>query len=365
MELKINDRFVTRRVKYFNKFNLNLVYNSIGSTFSFESYYDPNNIDHVELYAPSHFHGCTLEYNGELLMTGTVLSQSYTQDSVKHLVGMSGYSRPGVLQDCEIPTSSYPLQFNGLSLAAIAQRLCAPFRVDVVIDDVVKDKMNSSFKVSTASESQNVMSYLADLAKQKDIIMSHNEHGQLFFTKAKTDVAPIFEFDTTRGTIPGTSFAFSFDGQGMHSHITVQKQASSSGGNAGQETLRNAYVVGKYSFRPTVKSQSSGDDNETGSAAGRARANELKGIKLAITMDRWEDPSGKIIRPNNTITIKAPEIYIPNKETFFIESVNFNGNESERTATLNCVLPSVYDGSEPVNIFRGINLHPLDDPQDA
>lgn len=360
MELKINDRFENRKVKYFNKFTMNLVYNSIGSTFAFQSYFDPNNQEHVELYAPSHFHECTLEHNGELLLTGTILSQGFGQSNKKQMVGMSGYSRPGVLEDCEIPTTSYPLQFDGLSLAAIARRLCRPFKVDVVIDDAVSSKMNSSFKVSTASESQNIQSYLAELAKQKDIIMSHNEKGQLLFTKAKTDIPPILEFDTTKGTTPGTTFNFDFNGQGMHSHITVQKQASSEGGNAGQETIRNPYVVGSFSYRPTVKSQSSGDDNETGSAAQRALANELKGIKLTIKMDRWE-VDGKIIKPNNTITIIAPEIYIPRKETFFIESIDFSGDEKEQTATLNCVLPAVYNGKKPVNIFRGINLHPLPD----
>jgi prophage tail gpP-like protein len=269
-----------------------------------------------------------------------------------------------VLEDCEIPTSQYPLQFNGLSLAQIARKLCAPFKVDVVIDDSVSSKMNSSFKVSTASESQNISSYLAELASQKDIVMSHNEKGQLLFTKAKTDGEPILEFDTTKGTLPGTSFAFTFDGQGMHSHVTVQKQASSDGGNAGEETKRNPYVVGSYAFRPTVKSQSSGDDNQTGSATQRAVANELKGIKLTIEIDRWKI-NGKIIRPNNTLTIVAPEVYIPRKETFFIESVNFTGDEKEQKCTLNCVLPGVYDGKAPVNIFRGINLHPLTEPSDA
>ncbi|MBL4809476.1 MAG: hypothetical protein JKY43_05400 [Phycisphaerales bacterium] len=358
MELKINDRFENRKIKFFNRFSLNLVYNSIGSVFSFESYFDPDNIEHVELYAPSHFHECTLEHNGELLLTGTILSQGFGQSNKKQLVGLSGYSRPGVLEDCEIPTSSYPLQFDGLSLAQIARRLCAPFKIDVVIDDSVSSDMNKTFEVSTASESQNIKSYLADLAKQKDIILSHTEKGELLFTKANTDGAPILEFDTTKGSLPGTTFSFNFDGQGMHSHITLQKQAS--GGNAGEQTIRNPYVVGSFSFRPTVKSQSSGDDNDTGKAAQRALANELKGIKLSITMDRWVIDD-KIIKPNNTITIIAPEIYIPRKETFFIESVKLSGDESKQTATLNCVLPSVYNGEKPVNIFRGINLHPLPD----
>lgn len=363
MKLKINDRFENRVIEYFNKFTLNLAFNQIGSSFSFVSYFDPNNAQHKELYAPSHFHECTVEHNDELLLTGTILSQGFKQGIVKQMVGLSGYSRPGVLEDCEIPTSAYPLQFDGLSLTEIANRLAKPFKVDVIVDDSVSERMNKSFKVSTASESQNVKSYLAELAKQKDIIMTHNEKGQLLFTQPNTKGTPILDFDTTKGTIPGTSFNLDFNGQGMHSHVTLQKQASSDGGNAGEQTGRNPYVVGKFSFRPSVKSQSSGDDNDTGLAVKRAIANELKGLKLQITTDRWIVDE-KIIKPNNTITIIAPEIYIYNKETFFIESINLVGDEKQTTATLNCVLPAVYDGSKPVNIYRGINLHPLIEPEE-
>lgn len=358
MILKIDDRFENRKIDLFNKFNLNLVYNAVGSTFSFEAFFDPQNPLHQEIYAPSHFHGCTVEFNDELLLTGIILSQGYKQNKTKNLVGLSGYSRAGVLNDCEIPPSLYPLQFDGLSLIQISERLTARFKINVVVDPSVSERINKPFDVSTASESQNIASYLADLAKQKDIIMSHNEYGDLLFTQAKTDGEPILTFDTTKGTLPGVEFSFSFNGQGMHSHITLQKQQSEDGGNAGESTIRNPYVVGSFAYRPTVKSQSSGDDNDTSLAAKRALSNELKGIKLTIKLDRWV-VDGKIVKPNNTIDIIAPELFIFRKETFFIESINYQGDQEKRTATLNCVLPSVYNGKTPVNIYRGINLHPL------
>jgi len=358
MKLSIDDRFENRDVKFFNKFSLNLVWNSPASSFSFESYFDPFNIEHKEIYAPSHFHGCKLEHNGELLLTGTILSHNFSQKVTQTMVSLSGYSRPGVLNDCEIPPSMYPLQFDGLSLASIARRLTPRFKVGVVIDPSVSGPMNKSFKVTTASDSQNIASYLSGLAKQKNIVLSHTELGELLFTEADTKSEPILNFDTTDGTVPATDFDLNFNGQNMHSHITMQKQADDEGGNAGESTIRNPYVVGSFAYRPTVKSQSSGDDNDTPLAAKRALSNELKDLKLTIKIHDWV-VNGKIIKPNNTITIIAPHLFIYNKETFFIESINFTGDETSETAVLNCVLPSVYDDSTPVNIYRGINLHPL------
>lgn len=360
--LKIDDRFIKRKVKFFNDFTFNLRYNSVGSTFGFSYYFNPNNREHKEIATVSHYHGVTMEYNDELFLTGAITSQNFKAGPVKKPASFGGYSLPGLLEDINIPTSIYPLQSDGLTLAQIASKLVKPFEknygLKMVIDPAVQSKMNKVFDTSTASESQTIKDYLVELASQKDIVVSHNEKGNLLFTEAKTNIKPILEFDLTKGTIPGTTFEMDFDGQAMHSHITLQKQADIDGGNAGEFTIRNPYVIGSV-FRPKVMSQSSGDDNDTQLAAKKALANELRNLKLTITTDRWV-VDGKILKPNNIISIIAPEIYIFNKENFFIESINFEGNNERTVATLNCVLPEVYNGKSPSSIFKDINLHLLE-----
>lgn len=355
--VKINDRFLNRRIMHFNEFQLDLVHDSIGSTFNFKFLFDPNNPEHVELTTPGHYHECTVEHDGELLLTGFILNHKFRQSSEPHMAEFAGYSLPGVLEDCEIPTSIYPLQSDGLTLAQIAQKLIRPFRLDMEIDPSVADKMNKIFKKSTASETSKVKDYLVQLASQKNIIISHNAAGNLLFTEAKTEADPIVSFDLSEKTPVGTSFEFDVNGQGMHKYITLQKQASKSGGNAGEQRVRNPLVAGNI-FRESVQSQSSGDDNETSDAAERALADQLRNVKLNITTDRWR-VNEKIVRPNNTIEIIAPKLFIFHKTRFYIESVSLIGNESQTTATWNCVMPEVYNGKVPKNIFDGINLHPV------
>lgn len=355
MELWITDRFKNRKVQYFNDFKIDLVYDSIASTFAFQALFDPDNEAHREIFCVSHYHEAELWHNGELILTGFILSQKFRQSPTEEMASISGYSKTGVFEDCEIPPSLYPLQSNNLSLREIANRIANKFKIKVVVDDAVASKMNKVFPDTTASESENIKSYLHEMAKQKDIVITHTPKGELLFTEAKTKQEPILDFDLTKGTPHGTSFDLVFDGQGMHSDITLQKQASSTGGNAGKYTIENPYVPIVY--RPTVKSQTSGDDNDTGLAARRELANELKNFKLTITLDDWII-KGKIIRPNNTVTIYAPKLFMFKKVTWFIESVSLVGNQESTTATLQCVLPEVYTNQVPVSIYKGMNLVP-------
>jgi len=353
LRLKINDRFINRTVNFFNEVRINLKYNSVGSTFAFQFLFDPNNPEHKELACVSHYHEVQLFLGDILLMTGNIVSNNFKAGPTITMTSFGGYSKPGVLDDCNIPVSLYPLQFDGLSLENIARKLIRPFKLDMVIDSAVNARMSKSFDTSTASSRSTVKDYLSSLASQKNIVLSHDNIGNLLFTESKTKQKSIIDFDLTKATPAGMTFEFPFSGQGMHSHITVMKQASIDGGNPGEETIRNPYVIGSY-FRPKVISQSSGDDNDTILAAKRALSNELRNMPLTITTNNWL-VDGKLLVPNNIITIIAPSLFIYTKTRFFIESVNFEANEGTKLATINCVLPEVYNEETPISIYKGIN----------
>lgn len=345
--LKINDRINVRTIQFFNNFTLDLKYDSIASAFAFSFYFDPNDPAQAELACVSHFHEAQVYYNDELLINGYILSEAFTSSPQKELVGFSGYSLPGVLGDCQIPPSLYPLQSDGLSLRQIANRLLVPFKLKMVVDDSVSSKMDIAYEKTTAKETQTIADYLTELAAQRNIVLSHDAAGNLLFTSAKTKLTPLLNFDSTN-SIPYTKMSMSFSGQQIHSEITVIKQADKDGGNAGQATVINPYVPIVY--RPKVIVQSSGDDNSTQEAAMNALTEELKNISLTIETDRWE-VDGKIIKPNNIISVTNPDLYLYKKANWFIESIKFVGDAQKTTATLKCVLPEVYNNKMPVNIF--------------
>lgn len=351
MELYINDRIRNRKVKFFNQFSLSLRYDAVASSFAFSGFFNPDNIEHKELYCVGHYHEVTVVHDGELLLTGYMLSEAFNNSSVNELAQFGGYSKPGFLEDCQIPPDIYPLQSTGLSLRQIAAKLIKPFGLTMSVDSDVAAEMDAVFPETTAEATQTIKDYLTTLCAQKGVIISHNERGHLLFTRARTNRKPIIDYD---GSVPFTKMSLSFNGQQMHSHIYVLKEADENGGNAGQSMIRNPYVP--FVYRPKVIVQSSGDDNDTEKAARMALSAELKGLKLTIVTDRW-DIGDTIIKPNNTITVINPDAYIFKKTKFFIEEVAYAGNESALTATLTCSLPEVYNNQVPEYIYKGINLH--------
>lgn len=353
MNLKIKNKAGVYEVDRFNNFTMSLKYDSIASSFSFQIYFDPENEKHAQFCAPGTYADCTVEHEGELLITGTMLINTYGSEATPQLTQLAGYSKTGVLEDCEIPITVYPLQTDGLSLKEIAERIIKPFGLKLVVDEIakkdsalgltVKQKSDKKINKSTAKQSQNCKSYLTELTKQRHIILTHNNKGDLVFTEAKTNEVPLFE--AKEGDVPATSIKLTFNGQALHSHITVLKQADSDGGPSGEYTLENPYVSNVY--RPKVVTMDSGDDITIQEFALNVLAAELKeAIRLSITTDRWKI-KGEVVKPNNLVTVYSPANFIYEPTDFFIEEVVYNGDEKSTTATISCVIPEVYNGKMP------------------
>lgn len=345
------------RLTDFNNVTVELKYDSVGSTFTFDYRFEPDadaeNSALKALAAIGKYANCVVEFENpvdgsiEKLITGVALSSGFKDQETKALTAISGYSKTGVLDDCEIPVSLYPLQSDGKSLRQIVQKLIKPFNLNLVVDADVSARADSVLTVSTAEPSQTIKAYLATLANQKNILLSHNSNGDLLLTKARPNAAPKYNF--VRG-LPAKDYTLTFSGQGMHSEITVMKQADSDGGNAGQDTVKNVYVE---VYRPHVVIQTSGNDNDTATSAKSVLANELRSISLDIELDTWTDEFGYIWRPNTIITVENDELNLKGKTLWFVESVTLTGNESMQTAMMKCVLPEVHNGKVPTkNIFR-------------
>lgn len=356
MELYINDRIRNRKVAYFNQFALTLRYDSMASSFAFSGYFDSDNIEQKEIYCVSHYHIVTLKHNGELILTGYISNQGFNVDNTNKLVTISGYSLPGVLEACNIPPDLYPLQSDGLTLREIVTKLIKPFGLSFIVHNSVSKLMDEPYEKTTAEPTQSIQEYIVSLAAQKGIITSNNEKGNIVFTRAETSKKSILDFDSVKGsTIPFISMGLAFNGDEMHSHIHVIKQASRTGGNAGESMIRNPYVINNV-YRPKVIIQDSGSDIDTDKVARMALSGELKNLSLAIVTDRWE-VDGKMIKPNNIISVINPQVYLFKKSFWFIEQVGLVGDQEKTTATLTCALPEVYNDAPVKYLFAGINLH--------
>lgn len=351
MILKINDRIRHRQIEFFTKTQLSLHYDSLFSKFVFSFYFDPDIIEHKEMACVGHYHICTIEENGELLLTGILMSEAFNRPKDRQLVTLGGHSLPGVLSDCEVPPGD-SLQSNGLNLKQIAEKYLKPFGLGMVITPAAAAAMEEPYEEVIGKESQTVKTLLNDLTSQKNIVLTHDEYGRVVFTKAPVNPVPIFHF--TKAT--AASMSLSFDGNVMHSDIYVIKQDDTREDSLQtiDPPLKNPYVP--YVFRPRVVVQSSTNKNDSGQTARNILAQELRGLRLTIVCDRWV-LNDKIIRPGKEITVLNPEVYLYKSTRFLIESVDLESDENKKVAKLQCVLPECYNGQAPGYIFQGINLH--------
>jgi len=340
MILKVNNR----KISFFNEVNVSLKYDSVLSTFSFVFQFNPDNEDHKAICRPCSYQACTIENEGELLLTGVILSQRFIDSATPNMVAISGYSKTGVLEDCQIPQSCYPLQSDNINLKQIAEKILKEFDIKLVVDPSVSSEVSKTYKNSSGGSTQSVKAYLSELAAQRNIILTHNAAGDLVMTSAKATQASVYDFE--KGT-KGIVYELTASGQKMHSSITVQKQHTKKVAGA-TEDFTNPLVKGN---RPRVMHQTSGDDLNTKLAARNAVGDELSAVVLNIEIEGWTLPK-TIVRPNNIITVVNKNIFLYQRSKWFIQEVNYIKNEKATTANLNCVMPEVYNGQTPKNIFE-------------
>lgn len=401
MELKVSGHTINT----FNDVNIRLVYDSIADTFTFKIYYLPDNSTHRMLFRPGAYHNCTISHKGVLLITGTILSPSSSAagNPPKQPMAISGYSLPGVLQDCSVKVSddATSLQFDGMKLEDIARKVTEYYGIKVVVDkELLADTaFNTPYPQVSANTSdgrrttdKTVLQFLDELCTQKNVILSHTRGGALLLTKIKADKlltttttlvrvnnipvdnslegAP--DSNTTQTTVTAKSrgilydFAYETDvtkkkrwldmnlsvnGQAMHRTIQVVGQYSEgSSGNPADATITNPYVpAGSKRFVRVM--QTEGDSNDTQKTARAWLGAELKNIVLTIEVESWT-LGGHMITPNQMITVTNPELSMYRRVRWFIREVNLIGDNIMQRAVLTCVLPECYN-SDPVNNVFG------------
>lgn len=369
MQIKIGNRKITN----YNSISVSLRYDTVGSPFSFELLFDATNPVHRELFVPGSFNTCEITYGNETLIKGVVIGQAFKSSAKQHLMRMGGYTKSGVLEDSQNAVGNQTQFLANPTLNSMAKTLCTPFGINVIVDDIVRADADSAYTTQPIIEpGMSIKDFLAQNAKEKNIVLSHDAVGNLLLTRANVDKKPIYKFD---GSIPAISMELFFDGQPMHNKIWVVGQYETGDANSSQdrEPQINPYVQSKTELstigstfglpaiafetgnRPGVYMQGTSNNNTTPLTARQYLSKELKSIRLTIEIEGWE-LDGKIVRPNNIITVVNPDIFLYQRTKWFIESVDFRGDASSETALLTCVLPECYGTGDVKNVFTGTNL---------
>lgn len=342
MKIKINNK----EFLFFNNFSVKLNLDSFASSFSFLARFNPENIDHRQLFKPLSYPKIQVfKDDGTLLLTGVIIDQEFNSSKDKELIKLSGYSSGGVLEDCTIPYSAYPLESINRSLKDISEKLLNLFGLKLVVNKSALFDSNLIYKKSVAGATESIKSYISKLASQRNIVISHNAMGHIIYFKPSATSSPKILFNQENTVV----MSFKIKGQGMHNEASVLRQPSDDNENLSPvDTARNPLVK---SFRPTVKVLSSGTDTDTSKAADNLISSELKNLQLIIKVPRWED-----LFPGDLVEAHNHEIYLFRRTRFMIKSVTFNEKESGKTMNLSLVLPETYTGGKPKINFNNDHI---------
>jgi prophage tail gpP-like protein len=312
---------------HFSSYSISLKYNSIADTFSFSALSNildkVLNYDKVEIF----------DDNNELLITGTILNDNFKISPNPEVENFAGYSKTGILEDCNISPNNYPLQKNNLNFNELVTDLLNPFNLNFIVDSSVTEQMNKVFKQTTAKITESIAAYINRLANQRNIALSHTAKGELLFIRPNISKLPTvasFNSNTENGVF---NKSITFNGQSLHSEITLMPQASEGNEDGGQFTIKNPFCK---EFRPMVKIQTSDTGFTSKEAARKALSAEIASIKVPIKTTQF-------IKPDSIV-----EIFIEEKMNepalFFVEQTDISRNaNSGEIYNLTCVLKDVYD----------------------
>lgn len=274
---------------------------------------------------------------GDPLFTGTMVNVTPVLENDKSIVSISGYSLPGVLNDCTPPSSSFPLEFNGQGLSEIAATLAAPFSISVEFD---ADQGAIFDERAAIDPEERVLSFLIKLAKQRELIISSTERGVLLFQQSSNVGIPVAMLE--QGEPPLLSVVPFFSPQDYYSHLTGIKPVSV-GTEGTQFTVKNSRLLGVV--RPITFDVPDTNDAAVEDAVS-AKAGRMFGNMAAYSgrVATLRDPQGDLWKPNTTVRLHAPDAMIYDPYDFIIRSVDFNIDAVARTATLNLVIPGSFSG---------------------
>jgi len=305
----------------------------------FSAPFDSKNSNFRSTFRPMSYRVVTITIGGVVLFTGRMVSVVPVVDDKNKNVSVSCYSLPGILNDTAMPASSYPVSYDDLNLKEIAINLCKPFGISVEFTGPIGAK----FERVAIKSNETVLSFLIELSKQRNLIISSTPSGKLLFHQSINAGASIEIL--RQGQPPFQSVTPLFSPQSYYSHITGIKPTAT-GQEGSQITVKNP-LLGDVLRVMTF------DVNDTPDGAVKSAVEAKMGrmfgnvVSYNVSVPTWHTKSGNLWEPNKTIILNAPDAMIYNDYEFVIRNVSFTNNDTSLSAIMNVVIPGAFAGKIP------------------
>lgn len=300
--------------------------------------YNPDKPADVRAFRPFSFAPVGVALDGVRLFTGTLVGVMPRSEPGRRDVQLGCYAVPGTLLDC-CPAPDTPAEFTDQGLAQIARTVCAPFGVSVVFDGPAGAK----FDTVALKHTVRAFDFLADLARQRGLLLGSNADGDLVFRRVGLS-APVATL--SEDLAPVVSVVPTFSPQEYYSHVTGLESVVE-GTDGSQYTVKNPRLAGV--FRPHVFAPPLVEGGDMAAAVAAEAGRMLAGaVQYQVTLAAWRTPEGALYSPGDTVRLTAPGAMCPRPFDFLVRSVRLRSaaGQGGQTAELDLVLPGAFSGEE-------------------
>lgn len=309
--------------------------------FSFSSTWNENSEQTRNAFRPFSYPTFDVYFDDDLVFTGKAMPPTPSVQPASQTINVQGYPLCGVLVDSCLPPSLFPAEYSGLDLKQIAETVCEPFGIGVV----VQGSVGAAFEKVEVGLEDKVWDFLSKLAEQRNMFLTNTVDGNLLIYSPKVEaVSATFK----QGEVPFISCAPEFDGQSMYSHITGYTKTTNTA-DSQKYTYENKLLINKGVLRCYSKQI---DDAVEGTLeeSVKALAGKMfaKCVKYKLTVSGHRDKTGRLYRENMAVSVKAPGSEIYRETKLLADEVTLTRDDrgGEQT-TFTLVLPESRTGALP------------------
>lgn len=311
-------------------------------TVEFTAPFEPDSPGFRATFRPFSFQRAEITVGGALLFTGTVVGITPAVEPEKSSIVVSAYALPGVLNDCTPPpppNDAESLQFDGQTMRQIANSICSSFGLNTEF----RASAGAVFEEVACEPGTQALSFLTELAKKRNLVISNTERGALLFWQSVKTGSPVARLYDNRS--PVISVLPSFSAQEYYSRITGISPVAI-GTEGSQFTVKNPRLTGVV--RPLTFKATDSEDVDTKTVVD-AKIGRMFGnmVSYSVKVNTWRDPSGALWKPNTTVILTAPRAMVYSQYEFLIRNVDLVRDASGESATLNLTLPGAFEGKVP------------------
>jgi prophage tail gpP-like protein len=325
---------------------------TVADAFSLSAPFDPGRPELVQAFKPFSYPLATIKIDDDLILTGRVEVVDPASSADDRVINVQGRSLTGALVDCQIDGQGY--QFQGMSLKAIAEKLCRPFSIDVVSQVGAGPVKAAALGASTIADAERaleesradpgatVFDYLQGIAKPAGLLLTGDERGHLLIIRPAANTPPVAAL--VEGIGHCKAFSASYNGAARWSRYKIVMQVDGATNINGM-----AFDSGVGIYRPKVITGADGDATAITKAAEMQRALAYAGaVVVSVIVTGWRNTDGTVWTPGQVVTVKAPGIFITRETSFIVRQATLSLDASEgRTTALDLVLPATFSGQMP------------------